>query len=109
MLGPIVELIGYLLIPLGYFLGILSLTYFVTFLLLAIAAGTLLSTLAVLLEEASFGLYKGWGDFARMMSLALFENFGYRQLTVLFRVKATIDFMFGRKDWAKTKRESDTR
>ncbi len=106
MLGPIVEFVGYLLIPLGYFLGILSLTYLVVFLFLAVAAGTLLSTLAVLLEEASFGLYRGWDDFARMMSLALFENFGYRQLTVLLRVKASVDFLFGRKDWGKTKREN---
>jgi len=106
MLGPIVEFFGYLLIPLGYFLGILSVTYFVTFVLLAFAAGTLLSTLAVLLEEASFGLYGRWDDFARMMSLALFENFGYRQLTVLMRVKASVDFLFGRSDWAKTKREN---
>ena len=106
MLGPLVEFVGYLLIPLAYFLGILSITYLLTFLLLAIAAGTLLSTLAVLLEEASFGLYREWGDFARMMSLAMFENFGYRQLTLLFRVKATLDFLLRKRDWGKTKREN---
>jgi len=105
VLGPVVEFIGYLLIPLAYFLGVLSITYLITFLLLAVAAGTFLSTLAVLLEEASFGLYREWGDFARLMSLAMFENFGYRQLTLLFRVKATLDFLLGRKDWGKTKRE----
>ncbi|MFH0778328.1 MAG: glycosyltransferase family 2 protein, partial [Candidatus Eisenbacteria bacterium] len=105
LLGPLVEFLGYLLIPLAYYLGILSMVYLVTFLLLAIAAGTLLSTLAVFLEEASFGLYRGWGDFARLMALAMFENFGYRQLTLLFRVKATVDWIFGRRDWAKTKRE----
>ena len=106
MLGPLVEFVGYLLIPLAYFLGILSVTYLITFLLLAVAAGTLLSTLAVLLEEASFGLYRDWGDFARLMSLAMFENFGYRQLTLLFRVKATLDFLLRKKDWGKTRREN---
>jgi len=108
MMGPLVEFIGYLLIPLAYFLGILSITYLITFLLLAIAAGTFLSTLAVLLEEASFGLYREWGDFARLMSLAMFENFGYRQLTLLFRVRATFDFLLGKKHWGKTKRENAT-
>src|SRR5207244_12604727 len=57
-LGPVVETCGYLFVIIGFALGIVSLSVFITFMLLAAGFGILLSTCAVLLEEISFLLSK---------------------------------------------------
>ena len=36
---------------------------------------------------------------ALLLSFGVLENFGYRQLTVLWRIKAFWDYMRGKKGW----------
>jgi YaiO family outer membrane protein len=48
----------------------------------------LLSIWAVVLEEVSFRKYRRFGDLFRLLLFASLENFGYRQLTVWWRLKA---------------------
>ncbi len=103
-MGPIVELIGYVLIPIAFFLGFLSPIYFWAFLFLAITSGAFLSISAVFLEELSFGLYRSWGDFAQMVGIGVLENFSYRILTLLFRLGALVDMLLGRGGWGKQER-----
>lgn len=104
VLGPLVELLGYMLIPIAYFMGFLSPIYFWAFLFLSITSGTFLSVSAVFLEELSFGLYRRWGDFALMISVGVIENFSYRLLTLLFRLGALVDILSGRGGWGKQER-----
>jgi cellulose synthase/poly-beta-1,6-N-acetylglucosamine synthase-like glycosyltransferase len=104
VLGPLVELVGYILIPIAYFLGFLSPLYFWAFLFLAITSGAFLSISAVFLEELSFGLYRSWGDFALMIGVGALENFSYRLLTLLFRLGAMLDIILGRGGWGKQER-----
>ncbi|HEY7727537.1 MAG TPA: glycosyltransferase family 2 protein [Candidatus Eisenbacteria bacterium] len=104
VLGPVVEAVGYILIPIAYFMGFLSPLYFWAFLFLAITAGTFLSVSAVFLEELSFGLYRRWGDFALMIGVGIIENFSYRLLTLLFRLRALVDILLGRGGWGKQER-----
>jgi hypothetical protein len=104
VLGPIVELLGYVLIPIAFFLGFLSPLYFWAFLFLAITSGAFLSISAVFLEELSFGLYRSWGDFALMIGVGILENFSYRLLTLLFRLGAVLDIILGRGGWGKQER-----
>lgn len=104
VMGPVVEVVGYILIPIAYFLGFLSPLYFWAFLFLAITSGTFLSVSAVFLEELSFGLYRRWGDFALMIGIGVLENFSYRLLTLLFRLGAMVDIILGRGGWGKQQR-----
>jgi cellulose synthase/poly-beta-1,6-N-acetylglucosamine synthase-like glycosyltransferase len=103
-LGPIVELVGYILIPIAYFLGFLSPLWFWAFLFLSVTSGAFLSVSAVLLEELSFGLYRSWGDFALMISIGVIENFSYRILTLFFRLGAVLDMILGRGGWGRQER-----
>jgi cellulose synthase/poly-beta-1,6-N-acetylglucosamine synthase-like glycosyltransferase len=103
-LGPIVELVGYILIPLAYFLGFLSPLWFWAFLFLSVTSGAFLSVSAVLLEELSFGLYRSWGDFALMVAIGIIENFSYRILTLFFRLGAVLDMILGRGGWGRQER-----
>ncbi|MBI4363931.1 MAG: glycosyltransferase family 2 protein [Candidatus Latescibacteria bacterium] len=104
VMGPLVELVGYILIPIAYFMGFLSPLYFWAFLFLAITSGAFLSISAVFLEELSFGLYRSWGDFALMIAVGVLENFSYRLLTLLFRLGAVLDIILGRGGWGKQER-----
>src|SRR2546426_252990 len=104
VMGPLVELLGYILIPIAFFMGFLSPVYFWAFLFLAITSGAFLSISAVFLEEVSFGLYRSWGDFALMIGVGVLENFSYRLLTLLFRLGAVLDIILGRGGWGKQER-----
>ena len=104
VLGPVVEVVGYILIPIAYFMGFLSPLYFWAFLFLAVTSGTFLSVSAVFLEELSFGLYRRWGDFALMIGIGVLENFSYRLLTLLFRLGAMLDIILGRGGWGRQER-----
>jgi cellulose synthase/poly-beta-1,6-N-acetylglucosamine synthase-like glycosyltransferase len=104
LLAPVIELVGYIILPIAYVMGFLSPLYFWAFLFLAITSGACLSISAVLLEERSFGLYRSWGDFALMIALGVIDTLTYRPLTLFFRLGAMLDILLGRGGWGKQER-----
>ena len=105
-LGPFIEILGYVMVALSFWLGVLNLDFFGLFLILAIFFGVFLSVAAVLLEEISFRRYPGWEHLARLVLYGVLENFGYRQILALFKVKAFWDFLRGhRRTWGRMERE----
>jgi cellulose synthase/poly-beta-1,6-N-acetylglucosamine synthase-like glycosyltransferase len=104
MLGPFVEILGYLAVALSYFLGILDLEFFILFLGVAVLYGVFLSIAAILLEEISFRRYPGWLDLTKLVVFGILENFGYRQLNAVFKVKAFWDVIRRRRAWGKMDR-----
>src|SRR5205823_13634591 len=88
MLAPVIELLGYLITALGLAFGLVNWSFALLFMLVACGYGMLLSLWAVVLEEVSFRRYRLFGDLFRLLLFASLENFGYRQLTVWWRLKA---------------------
>lgn len=86
-LAPIVEFIGYLVVPVGIGLGLLSIEATVMMITIAFGVGILNSFIAVLLDEP-YGYSNSPTDTARLVVMALFENFGLHQMTVLWRMRA---------------------
>jgi len=109
MLGPIIEIIGYIFIPLSYILGILNLKYFTLFLIASILYGIILSIGAILLEEYTFNKYPSLRQVIKLTLYAIFENFGYRQLTSLYRFEAIFKYRKLKHSWGKIKRISFTK
>jgi cellulose synthase/poly-beta-1,6-N-acetylglucosamine synthase-like glycosyltransferase len=105
MFGPLVEVLGYLVVTLSWLMGLLNFEFFLLFLILAIFIGVLLSVAAVLLEEISFRRYPGWEHLAMLVLMAVLENFGYRQILTLFKVKAFWDFLRRRRGWGHMERQ----
>jgi cellulose synthase/poly-beta-1,6-N-acetylglucosamine synthase-like glycosyltransferase len=108
MLAPVVELLGYIVLVLGLIVGATDWEYARLFLLVAIGYGMLLSFWAIVLEELSFRRYPRVGDLMRMFAFAIIENFGYRQMTVWFRLKAFWKFLRREHGWGKMEREGFT-
>lgn len=99
MLAPIVEVIGYVVVICGIALGLISWSYFLLFLFLALGYMMLLSVWAVALEEFTYRVYPRTGDFFRMVGYALAEPIGYRQMTLFWRLKAFVKALIGDRSW----------
>ncbi len=105
MLGPFVEIAGYVSVVLSFLLGILNPGFFLLFVAMAILYGIFLSVAAVLLEEISFRRYPSWLDLAKLLVFGILENFGLRQLLSFFKIQAVWQLFRRRRAWGRMERE----
>lgn len=99
LLAPLIELLGIFGLAMGLLIGVFDLRFALLFFLIAYGTGMVLSMFTLLLEEFTFRRYTGFGNRVRLLTWAFLENFGYRQVTVLWRVRGAIRFLRGRTDW----------
>ena len=114
--APIIEALGYMLVPLTLLLGLLSVGHAVAFMCLAAAMNVLLTTASVMVSvrshqaggagegRALFG-YRRLRDYLLLAVTGVIGNFGYRQYLVWWQLKGLRDFLKGRKDWDKFARK----
>ena len=95
LFGPIIEVAGYFFIAYCGWMGWLSWPEAGIFLGLAIGLGVLLSTSAIMLEELSFHMYPKARQLALLYLVAIVENFGFRQLTAIWRFQGLIRWLRG--------------
>jgi len=88
-LAPMIEFVGWITIPVAFALGALNPVSLVMLLALAFGVGLLNSLVALLLDE-SYGYFNSPSDTARLIVMALIENFGLRQITVAWRIRAIV-------------------
>lgn len=105
MLAPVIELFGYMLTILGLFLGAINTAFAVLFLLVAVGFGLLLSVWGIVLEEFAFHRYSRPSDLAWLLWFAIAESFGYRQMTLWFRLKGFWNYARGEHSWGAMQRE----
>jgi cellulose synthase/poly-beta-1,6-N-acetylglucosamine synthase-like glycosyltransferase len=103
-LGPVVELFGYVAVPISLWLGFLDVEFALAFFLAAVGLGTLLSVAAVFLEELRLNRYPRWRDVLKLTLYGLLENFGYRQLNSLWRAWAIVSFLRKNQSWGAMER-----
>ncbi len=104
LLGPVIETLGYVFVVFSYFFGVVDVQVLLLFFVVAIIYGMLFSVGAVLLEEISFHRYPRARDLSKLIIFAVLENFGYRQLTVLWRIKGLWDYFRGVRTWGTMQR-----
>ncbi len=104
MLGPPIEVAGYIVFTAQVLLGWVSSTFVIAFLLVAFGLGIALSLAAVYLEELCFGYYTRFPDLLRLFALSVLENFGYRQLSSFWRLRGIVSALRGVKTWGKMTR-----
>jgi cellulose synthase/poly-beta-1,6-N-acetylglucosamine synthase-like glycosyltransferase len=104
LLAPVVEAYGVLILLSGTALGLLDASYAMAFFAAAWGYGTLITVAAVVMEEVAFARYERFHDFVRMLAYALCEPFGFRQLTVVWRLAGLRNALLGRRDWGRMRR-----
>jgi cellulose synthase/poly-beta-1,6-N-acetylglucosamine synthase-like glycosyltransferase len=111
-LAPILEILGYLVLPLSWALGVLSLKALLAFGAIAMSFNLLLSTGSVLLAIARIRFrkhdpgaalmdYRGIKDTLILVLAGLLSNIGYRQFIVFWQIKGLKDLIKGNKSWDK--------
>ena len=88
LLGPTIECFGYALFVLSLVLGIVSLPFALAFFAVSLTYSLVLSFLVILMEERAFRRYPGWSDLTRLTLTTVVENFGYRQMLALVRMRS---------------------
>lgn len=95
-LGPLLELSGYVFMLVAFLTGSISWNAFAAFTFVAFG---------LLLEEMSFHMYPGKGQLAKLLAVAVIENFGYRQINSWWRLVGLYRWVFNTKSgWGAMKR-----
>lgn len=105
LIGPIIEIMGLIVVPLSFAFGLVNMPFLVLFLTLAILLGTMLSIASVILDDLSFQRFPRLSQVLWLVLYGLVENFGYRQLTLWWRVRGMIDYGRGQKSWGDMQRK----
>ena len=105
MLGPAIEMPGYFLFIIAVIWGSISPTYILAFFVVAFVFGVALSLFSVALEELTFRRYPRTRDLFQLFFLAIIENFGYRQLTIYWRIHGFISALRKVEGWGKMERK----
>ena len=104
LLAPVVEALGITILVVSYFLGAIDLSFALLFLLVAYGYGLALTTFTLALDEISYHRFEKVSDRLLLLFWVMLENLGYRQLTVIWRLRGLVKFLLGRKDWGKMER-----
>lgn len=108
VIGPIVELIGYLLVPVFWALGMLAFQYVLAFLAISFTFGVVISVGALALEESELRRFPSAKDLAMLMVIAVVENFGYRQINNFWRLQGTWQYLRKSQSWGEMTRKGFT-
>lgn len=104
IIGPPAELIGYLVVPAAALLGLLDPIIALAFLAITVIFGTALSFGTLALEEIQLRRAPSARDLARIGAAALVENFGFRQINLLYRCRGIKSFLKKETAWAAVPR-----
>ncbi len=105
LIGPVVEVIGYILIPLLWLLGLIAVDYVLAFVAVIFSFGVFVSVASLVLEEVQLRRLPRARDLAILTLVAVVENFGYRQLNNLWRLKGYWQFLRKQKGWGEMTRK----
>jgi cellulose synthase/poly-beta-1,6-N-acetylglucosamine synthase-like glycosyltransferase len=101
-LAPLIEVAGYICLLLALLTG--DSTFVALFLLVGPGYATLLSVWAIALERSGARRLGGRHPVLRLVLWALLEPFGYRQMLLWARLRASWRAMRGRHSWSGTPR-----
>ena len=104
MLGPLIEGLGYIILPLAWYFGVLNIEFFVVFFLLTTGFGIFLSWFGVFSEVWSFNRYNDPKQILRLLWYGILENFGYRQWKTLVAWQGLFEYFRGVDSWGVMER-----
>jgi cellulose synthase/poly-beta-1,6-N-acetylglucosamine synthase-like glycosyltransferase len=106
--APVIEVLGYIFMIVFFILGIIPNEIMWIFLMVSIGFGLLLSVSGLLLEEMSFHIFPRTRHLVWLLFAVVIENFGYRQLTSIWRLMGLLRWMTGSKaKWGEMKRKAN--
>jgi hypothetical protein len=108
VLGPFIEVFGYLLVPAFWLLGLLSAEYLWAMLAVTFGFGIVISVGALALEEVELRRFPDAKSLMILMGAAVLENFGYRQINNFWRLRGAWQFLTKAQGWGTMTRKGFT-
>jgi hypothetical protein len=99
--GPIVAVMGYVLIPLCWAVGLLSYEHFLAFIAAVFGLGILTSAVSLTFGQFILGRIERPRFMAIMGVVAVVENFGYRQLCNFWRIQGWWQYLRKQEQWGR--------
>jgi cellulose synthase/poly-beta-1,6-N-acetylglucosamine synthase-like glycosyltransferase len=114
--APLIETMGYIVLPISWAVGLLSEQALFSFISLALAFNLFLSVGSVLVSVGRVRLehqregralydYRGFKALLVLTAAGFLSNLGYRQFLLLWQLRGLKDFLSGRKSWDKFARQ----
>lgn len=97
VLGPPTELLGYILLPLFFYMGVIQWDIMAAFLAMTFIFGIFVSVGSLVLEEIELRRFPRASNLLILMLVAIVENFGYRQLNSFWRIAGFWQYVSGAK------------
>ncbi|RIX26998.1 glycosyltransferase family 2 protein [Sphingomonas edaphi] len=104
VLGPVIEVAGYILVPLLWSVGLLSIEYLLAYLAITFTFGIFVSVATLILEEVELRRFPKPTDLIVLTVVAIVENFGYRQLSNFWRLRGLWQFLRKQQGWGQMTR-----
>ena len=104
-LAPLIEVLGYVVFVWSLWTHSINSAFAILFIYVALLLGVLNSVVSVVLQEISGHRYQGLKAWSLLLFTAVAENFGYRQMTVWWRLQGTVDWFRGKEGWGHMKRK----
>lgn len=105
VVGPLIEVLGYVLVPLLWALNLLALPWLLAFLAATFTFGIAISALTLILEEVQLRRFPRARELAMLAFIAVIENLGYRQLSNFWRLKGWWQFVRREQGWGAMTRK----
>jgi cellulose synthase/poly-beta-1,6-N-acetylglucosamine synthase-like glycosyltransferase len=107
VLGPVIEMSGYVVSILSLALGLIGPVTFALFLAISVLYGLFITLGAVTLEDSTANRFPAWEDLRRVLLYAVGENCGYRQMLHVWRIEAFWQ-VFRKPEWGTMERKGFT-
>ena len=105
-LGPLLEAGGYVVSIGAAVLGYLNWEYCGMMIAVSVLFGAATTLLSVLLSDATSRQYMQGRDLALLVTVAVLESFGYRQVNAFWGCVGTVQAMTGKGGWGSMKRQA---
>ena len=99
LVGPVIELLGLAGLLLGLATGALSPAFGALFFVVGYGYALVLNCLTLAMEQLAGRRYSTLRDQLWLFLWAAVETFGYRQLTLVWRLRGLVKYMRGNKEW----------
>ena len=99
VIWPLIELLGYILVPAFALSGILSIDYLLAYFAVTFAFGVAISIASLALEEAELRRVPRTRDLILLAAMAVFENLGYRQICNFWRLRGFYEYFRKNQSW----------
>jgi peptidoglycan-N-acetylglucosamine deacetylase len=104
VVGPIIEMLGYLMVVAAAILGLLSFDVVVLLFVASVLMGILVSISALYISLFQYPYIK-LKDLSKIIFYNIIDNFGFRQLTSFWRVLAMKDSLLNISSWGNMNRK----